>query len=411
MKKKTPLNLFPKQMKLNFIFINVLCLLFISNNYNAIAQESQNSRWMGEIEGKKEIVPGGGAFLYDLNFVNDSTLTIKKSTGIELIQETFHFKKSDTKLQLQASEKNKIPEFNNAELVKANNRRYDVTLFDNETVSFRPSETSYAILQFIILFALMFFGNELCRKYKYFNHLLFVILPIVLIPHWMNAGFESWFRWVKLYSAVAGSFLFMLYRFHGFDKYKWMKYAIAGILAINIIEAVIQDLSTGQTPNLINGIAGILNIITISHFMGIKRDQSKPHDMLWPGMTVFWILAYDVWNIVFVYLNFPNTVYNSIAVLVAPTLAAIFIKKGTWLQARANTLSIYMIYLFTTAAFVNNNLSMQLTLPLPRNEGIVIGAALFSIAINIAYAYFYFRFKMTGKSPANIQVGQSESVI
>jgi hypothetical protein len=128
-------------------------------------------------------------------------------------------------------------------------------------------------------------------------------------------------------------------------------------------------------------------------------------------MTVFWILAYDVWNIVFVYLNFPNTVYNSIAVLVAPTLAAIFIKKGTWLQARANTLSIYMMYLFTTAAFVDNNLSMQLTLPLPRNGGIVIGAALFSIAINIAYAFFYFRFKMTGKSPETIQVGQSESVI
>jgi hypothetical protein len=214
-----------------------------------------------------------------------------------------------------------------------------------------------------------------------------------------------------LYSAIAGAFLFMLYRFHGFDKYKWLKYAIAGILAINISEAVIQDLSTGQIPNLINGISGILNILTISHFMGIKRDENKPNDMLWPGMTVFWIIAYDVWNIVFVYLNFPNTVFNTIAVILAPTIAAIFIKKGTWLQARANTLSIYMMYLFTTTAFIHNDLSMQLTLPLPRNEGIVLGLALLSITINIAYAFFYFRFKITGKSPANIQIGQSESVI
>jgi hypothetical protein len=406
----TSINRFSKHVKLNFNLFTLLCLFFIIGNYNTTAQTTQDTRWMGYIEGNKEIVPGGGAFLYDLNFANDSTLVIRKSTGINVIQETFNVKKSDTKLQLQASEKNAIPEFNNAELVKTNERRYDVKLFD-VPVSLRPSHTGYAIIQFIILFAVMFFGNELCRKYKYFNHVLFLILPIVLIPHWMNAGFESWFRWVKLYSAITGSILFMLYRFHGFNKYNWMKYAIAGILAINITEAVIQDLSTGQMPNLINGIAGILNILTISHFVGIKRDENKPHDMLWPGMTVFWIIAYDIWNIVFVYLNFPNTVYNTIAVILAPTLAAIFIKKGTWLQARANTLSIYMMYLFTTTAFINNDLSMQLTLPLPRNEGIVLGVALLSIIVNLALAFFYYRFKITGKAPANIQIGQSESVI
>jgi hypothetical protein len=407
---KTTFNAFPKHDKLNFVVFRLFCLLFIINSCNTAAQTVHSTRWMGEIEGKKEVVPGGGAFLYDLNFVNDSTLVVRKSTGINLIQETFHVKKRGAKLQIQATETNAIPEFSNAEFIKTNERRYDATLFDLP-VSFRPSHTGYALIQFIILFALMFFGNELCRKYKYFNHILFIILPIVLIPHWLNAGFESWFRWVKLYSAITGSFLFMLFRFHGFDKFNWMKYAIAGILAINISEAVIQDLSTGQTPNLINGIAGILNILTISHFIGIKRDENKPHDMLWPGMTVFWILAYDVWNIVFVYLNFPNTVYNTIAVILAPTVAAIFIKKGTWLQARANTLSIYMMYLFTTSAFINNDLSMQLTLPLPRNEPLVLGAALLSITANVALAFFYYRFKIAGRAPANIQIGQSESVI
>lgn len=410
MNSNTYYNRFSKHVKLNFRVFSLFCLLLIIGSLNTNAQTLESSRWMGEIEGKKEIIPGGGAFFYDLNFVNDSTIIVNKSTGINLIQETFRVKHNDTKLKLEATGKNVIPEFNNAELVKTNERRYDVKLFD-VPVSLRPSHTSYAILQFLVLFAVMFFGNELCRKYKYFNHILFIILPIVLIPHWLNAGFESWFRWVKLYSAIAGSFLFMLYRFHGFNKFNWMKYAIAGILAINIFEAVMQDLSTGQIPNLINGIAGILNILTISHFMGIKRDENKPHDMLWPGMTVFWIIAYDVWNIVFVYLNFPNTVFNTLAVILAPTLAAIFIKKGTWLQARANTLSIYMMYLFTTAAFINNDLSLQLTLPLPRNEGIVMGAALLSIIINVILAVFYYRFKFTGKAPANIQIGQSESVI
>lgn len=35
-----------------------------------------------------------------------------------------------------------------------------------------------------------------------------------------------------------------------------------------------------------------------------------------------------------------------------------------------------MMYLFATTAFIDHDLSLQLTLPLARNEGIVMGAAL-----------------------------------
>jgi len=50
------------------------------------------------------------------------------------------------------------------------------------------------------------------------------------------------------------------------------------------------------------------------------------------AMTIGWILAYDIWNITFVYLNFPNTVLFTAMVVLAPTLAAVFIKPGTWMQ-------------------------------------------------------------------------------
>lgn len=354
----------------------------------------------------------GGAFVYDLNFLDDSTLRIEKSTGTALIKETFSFAETENGLRLGAMENSAIPEFNNIELVKVGERKFETTIFETEKTAFRPLKTSYAWMQWVFLFALMFIGNELCRKYKYFNHFLFIAVPVVLTPLvWMDAGFDSWFRWVKVYSAIAGSLIFMAYRFHGLNRFPVVNFAVAGILAINIAEAVTQDFTTAQLPNIINGIAGVLNILTISHIMGIKRDENSPHDMLWPGMTIFWILAYDIWNVTFVYINFPNTVFNTLAVIAAPTIAAIFVKKGTWLQARANTLSIYMMYLFTTTAFYNNSLSMQVTLPLPRNELIVWLLVAASIVTNVALAFFYYRWKLTGKAPEKIQVGQSESVM
>ncbi len=389
----------------------LFCALLMVNS-DAFGQNSEYSRWIGTLEGNEEITPGGGAFLYDLYLVDEKSLRIEKSTGIKLIKETFPFTRTDNGIQLGNVENSTIPEFNNVEMVQVSDKRYDVTIFGSEKSSFRPSKTSYAWMQWIFLFLLVFIGNELCRKYKYFNHFLFILVPIVLTPLlWMDAGFDGWFRWVKLYSVLAMSLIIMYFRFHGGNKYNFVKIVIAGLLAINIAEAVAQDFTTHQVLNLINGIAGILNILTIAHILGMKKDTSTPHDMLWPGMTIFWILAYDIWNVTFVYINYPNTVFNTIAILAAPTIAAIWIKRGTYMQARANTLSIYMMYLFTTAVFYNETLSMQVTLPLPRNDTILYLLVGSSIFLNVALAIYYFRWKLTGKAPSKLQVGQSDSVL
>ena len=86
----------------------------------------------------------------------------------------------------------------------------------------------------------------------------------------------------KLYSAVVGA-AFFLFRFNGLDRYRWAKVTVTVILAINILEACTQDFSTGQLPNMLNSLAGILNIMTISRWTGLHRDDDAPHDMLWPG--------------------------------------------------------------------------------------------------------------------------------
>ncbi len=74
--------------------------------------------------------------------------------------------------------------------------------------------------------------------------------------------------------------------------------------------------------------------------------SSKKHDdMLWPDMTIWYIVAYDVWNFTYTYLNLPtHSWYCGLALLLAPTVAALMWNKGGWIQNRANTLGIWCMF-------------------------------------------------------------------
>ena len=141
----------------------------------------------------------------------------------------------------------------------------------------------------------------------------------------------------------------------------------------------------------------------------MRIDSKKPQDMLWPAMIIGCIITYDLWNVCFVYLNFPNTVaYTFLAVIPAPTIAAIFIKKLTWLQARAYTLAIYMIYVVTSTMWDSD---LTFVTPLPRNQVVVWIFVGLSLGSNVIYAFLHFRYRITKKAPQKINVGQNVSVI
>lgn len=62
-------------------------------------------------------------------------------------------------------------------------------------------------------------------------------------------------------------------------------------------------------------------------------------------MTWMFILAYDVWNFQYTYLNLPtHSWYCGVALLLAPTFAAAFWNKGGWIQNRANTLALWCMF-------------------------------------------------------------------
>ncbi len=67
--------------------------------------------------------------------------------------------------------------------------------------------------------------------------------------------------------------------------------------------------------------------------------------MLWPDMIWVYILAYDVWNFQYTYLNLPtHSWYCGLALLLAPTFANALWNKGGWIQNRANTLAIWCMF-------------------------------------------------------------------
>lgn len=117
----------------------------------------------------------------------------------------------------------------------------------------------------------------------------------------------------------------------------------------------------GGPWNYMNAAAGILNIITISGWIGIcirkktKKDGSR--DMLWPDMLWFWIIAYDLWNFAYTYNCLPHHAwYCGFALLLAPTVCAFTLGKGAWLQHRAHTLALWCMFAQTFPAFQDNSM-------------------------------------------------------
>lgn len=233
-------------------------------------------------------------------------------------------------------------------------------------------------LMLLLVFVVLLGLNELGRRSKIGGILLFIVLPIILTFFvWPKTtegtSVNDWFHYAKVYSALAGSIGFFLLRHvKGASSKKWALCFPPLILAINILEAVVRDfqiyglhlnnevfegMMTVSGPwNIMNGIAGILNIITITGWFGIVISKKKSKDMVWPDMLWFWIVAYDLWNFAYTYNCLSDhSWYCGIALLIAPTVTAFFISKGAWLQHRAQTLAFWCMFAMTVPSFIDDS--------------------------------------------------------
>ena len=263
-----------------------------------------------------------------------------------------------------------------------------------------------------VLFALMAF-NELGRTTKWGGLVLFLIVPIALtIFVWPTTaapgneyGTGTWFNWVKTYSALAGCLGFMAIRFiPGLAQKKWVLCFPPLILALNIFEACIRDfqcysygawngayidnlwLMSGPW-NIMNGIAGLLNIVTICGWYGIFVSKDKSKDMIWPDMIWPWIIAYDLWNFAYTYNCIADhSFYCGLALLVSCTIPAFFIKKGAWLQHRAQTLALWIMFVMTVPSFADRIAPV----PTTHNPKAFFVVSLLALIANVALAVYQF---------------------
>lgn len=230
---------------------------------------------------------------------------------------------------------------------------------------------NYSVLNivcFVLLVLGLIFINEITRRSKKLSYFFYIAIPILLViaialKLVSSPSSATWFGVVKTFSALAGVLGFMAIRYS--NKIGSSKFAIffpVSILAINIFEAIYRDLEVymtykvrvvdaagvvmqGGVWNIMNALAGLFLLLTLTGWVGIKVAKTKSRDMVWADQLWFWIIAYDVWNIAYCY-NCISTraMYAGMSLIVACTIAEFFIKKGVWLQHRAQTLAIFGMF-------------------------------------------------------------------
>ncbi|MEI7892902.1 MAG: DUF5692 family protein [Myxococcales bacterium] len=285
----------------------------------------------------------------------------------------------------------------------------------------------------------LFVLNEVTRRFKWVGLIAFTAVPLILSIFWFTTPNESlfsthWFALAKIYSCTAGCVGFWAIRFiKGTDEKtgkEWRlvdsQWALAfppAILAINIMEAVMRDFEVGSLYygalttvaayheietflggpwNYMNGIAGILNIITITGWVGItvrkKTKYDGGQDMLWPDMLWFWVIAYDLWNFAFTYNCLPQiSFYVGLALLLAPTICSFTIGKGAWLQHRAHTLAIMVYTVQTFGTFFSSSIWTVKSTNDPR---FLFAVSFIALASNVAvFAYMLYKIKVTRRNP------------
>ena len=227
--------------------------------------------------------------------------------------------------------------------------------------------TLNSFIMLLVLIAVLVGINEMTRRSKALSIAVYGLMPIVLViciklGIFGSPSGKTWFGWIKAISALIGVWGFMFIRFTKWGQSKLMIWFPVTILAVNILEAVYKDLEVFRTYktleidaagitvlggpwNIMNAIAGILCIVTLSGFAKIKVSKDKSRDMIWPDMTWMYIVGYTLWNFAYVY-NCISTrsMYAGFAILLSAIIAEYIFKRGAWLQHRAQTLSLFALF-------------------------------------------------------------------
>lgn len=198
-----------------------------------------------------------------------------------------------------------------------------------------------------ILLIVLFFLYELLRRNKWLAFGAFLALPFILLPLWLQEE-HTIFAWIKIYSVVLGAGWIAAVRYTSLQYKDWVKAVFYPFLALNIAEAVIQDIINGHPLNYINAVTGIILIATLPGARSVTIDEEKGYKDLFWNIPILWIISYTIWNLMFIHMTFPIHTGLHASVLGAALIVGL-INNKLWIQARAYTLGIFALLLFTYA--------------------------------------------------------------
>ncbi|MCV0011581.1 hypothetical protein FYZ41_05240 [Mobiluncus mulieris] len=261
-------------------------------------------------------------------------------------------------------------------------------------------------------------------RYRWAVAVFFIAAPVGLTIFWWPHSTEGttvsgWFLIVKQYSALIGSLsLAALQIFPKLRRNRWYLLIPPILLAVNIVEAVVRDLQCyyihgsdtngsvlwGGPWNIMNAVAGILNILAISGWVGIFVSKRRDHAIIWGDLTILWIVGYDLWNFAYCYNCLSDrSWYAGFALLASCTIPACFKwGRGAWIHYRAYTLTLWSGFMLTVPGFVASGIFEHRSAHNPVALFLVSLASL--VANVILVVYHVSKIVRTKRNPATMEV-------
>lgn len=146
------------------------------------------------------------------------------------------------------------------------------------------------------------------------------------------------FTWVKLASLVPLVGVMLVHARLGERGRRRAATFVVAMIALNVVEAVVEDARTGHVANALVGLALVLSTRGPGH-VEASGDARTPLAYRAPWS---WVLAYTAWNFVFVLGHYPARALDHVAVLAAPVVVAALARDPSrWGAARVLTLSAF----------------------------------------------------------------------
>lgn len=139
---------------------------------------------------------------------------------------------------------------------------------------------------------------------------------------------------------------------------------VLAFLVINILEATMTDLRKGKVWNAVSGLALAASVF---YFFGGTSAWLDPDSWYGPYYltdartdiaTICWIVAYTIWNWLFVTHEFsPSIAFLHVGILAVPIIGcAVFADPGLWLIFRANSLTVGGVFQISCKARLEERL-------------------------------------------------------